>query len=139
MYYLFLKTLEFRGCFDIRCQTYHHRQILSSCRSNHPEVSSKKCVLKNFAKFTGKHLCQSLFFSKVTLAQVFPCEFCEIFKSTFFYRTPSVAAFASAHSQSLKQSLQRIYVFCLSDYLLFLYVEKNQLLYSCFKCTIRVL
>ena len=25
----------------------------------------KKCVLKNFAKFTGKHLCQSLFFHNV--------------------------------------------------------------------------
>ena len=28
------------------------------------EVSYKKGVLKNFAKFTGKHLCQSLFFNK---------------------------------------------------------------------------
>ena len=26
----------------------------------------KKGVLRNFTKFTGKHLCQSLFFSKVT-------------------------------------------------------------------------
>ena len=25
----------------------------------------KKGVLKNFTKFTGKHLCQSLFFNKV--------------------------------------------------------------------------
>ena len=46
-----------------------------------------------FRKFTGKHVCQSLFFHKVaglitvkkeTLAQVFSCEFCEIFKDTFF-------------------------------------------------------
>ena len=28
-----------------------------------------------------------------TLAQVFCCEFCEISKNTFSYRTPSVAAF----------------------------------------------
>ena len=28
------------------------------------------------------------FIKKETLAQVFPCEFCEISKSTFFYRTP---------------------------------------------------
>ena len=27
--------------------------------------SIKKGVLRNFAKFTGKHLCQSLFFNKV--------------------------------------------------------------------------
>ena len=70
------------------------------------EVFCKKGVLRNFAKLTGKHLCLSLFFNKVTglrsatllkktLAQVFSREFCEIFKNTFFYRTPPVAA--SAH------------------------------------------
>ena len=50
-------------------------------------------VLSNFAKFTGKHLCQSLFYNNVaglrpakkdTLAQVFSCEFCNISKYTFF-------------------------------------------------------
>ena len=56
-----------------------------------------------FSKFTGKHLCQSLFFNKFagqacnfikkqTLAQVFSCEFCKIFKNTNFYRTPLVGA-----------------------------------------------
>ena len=30
-----------------------------------PEVIYKKGVLENFTKFTGKHLCQSLFFNKV--------------------------------------------------------------------------
>ena len=34
-------------------------------RNNHRRCSAKKSVLKNFAKFTGKHLCQSLFFNKV--------------------------------------------------------------------------
>ena len=29
------------------------------------EMFYEKGVLKNFAKFTGKHLCQSLFFNKV--------------------------------------------------------------------------
>ena len=32
------------------------------CRSSHQRCSLKKCVLRNFTKFTGKHLCQSLFF-----------------------------------------------------------------------------
>ena len=31
-----------------------------------PEVFYKKGVLRNFTKFTGKHLCQGLFFNKVT-------------------------------------------------------------------------
>ena len=34
-------------------------------RSSRPEVFCKKGVLGNFAKSTGKHLCQSLFLSKV--------------------------------------------------------------------------
>ena len=34
-------------------------------RSSHPEVFRKKGVSRNFAKFTEKHLCQSLFFDKV--------------------------------------------------------------------------
>ena len=33
--------------------------------SSRVEVLRKKRVLRNFAKFTGKHLCQSLFFNKV--------------------------------------------------------------------------
>ena len=33
-------------------------------RSSHPEVFCKKGVLRNFAKFTGKHLFKSLFFDK---------------------------------------------------------------------------
>ena len=68
---------------------------ITGFRSNRPEVFYKKGVLRNFAKFTGKHLCQSLFFNKVagtacnfikkeTLAQVFSCQFCEIFNNTFF-------------------------------------------------------
>ena len=35
------------------------------CRSSRPELFCKKGVLKKFTKFTGKHLCQSLFFNKV--------------------------------------------------------------------------
>ena len=67
----------------------------TSFRSSHRRCSVRKGVFRNFAKFTGKHLCQSLFFNKVaglacnfikkeTLAQVFSCEFCEISKNTFF-------------------------------------------------------
>ena len=63
----------------------------SLIRSSHPEVFCRRGVLRNFAKSTGRHLCQSLFFNKVagpkgeeTLTQVFSCEFCEISKNSFF-------------------------------------------------------
>ena len=68
---------------------------LTFFRSSHSRVYCKKDILKNFAKFTGKHLWQSLpFFAgwHFQLAQVFSCEFCEIFKNTFLHRTPPVAA-----------------------------------------------
>ena len=34
-------------------------------RSSHRRCSMKKDVLENFAKFTGKHLCQGHLFNKV--------------------------------------------------------------------------
>ena len=40
-----------------------------------PEVLYEKAVLKNFAKFTGKHLCLSHFFNKVAGLQA--CNFIE--------------------------------------------------------------
>ena len=56
------------------------------------EMFCEKVALQNIAKFTGKHLRWSLFLIKLTMAQVFSYEFCEILKNTFFYRTPPVAA-----------------------------------------------
>ena len=47
-------------------------------KSNHLRCSAGEGVLKSFTKFAGKHLCLW------TLAQLFSCEFCEIFKNTFF-------------------------------------------------------
>ena len=59
-------------------------------RSSHQRCSVKKRVFNNLAKFTRKHLCQSLFLNKVeglrpeTLAQMFSYEFCEISRNTVF-------------------------------------------------------
>ena len=49
-------------------------------------------AVKNFSKFTEKHICRGLFFNEVTgaastvetPAQLFSCEVFKIFKSTFF-------------------------------------------------------
>ena len=64
--------------------------VLTVVRNSHQRCSVTKGVLRNSAKLTGKHLCQSLFFNikKETPAQVFSSEFCEISKNAFFYRTP---------------------------------------------------
>ena len=77
--------------------------ISETNRTNCLEVFCKKSGLRNFVKFTGKHLARvSLLIklqaeacsviSKETLSQLFSCEFCEFSKNTFSYRTPPVAA-----------------------------------------------
>ena len=71
-------------------------------RTSRPEVFCKKGV-QNFTKFTGKHLCQSLFFNQVaglrpatffkkTLwHRCFSMNFVKL-KNTYFYRTPPITA-----------------------------------------------
>ena len=50
-------------------------------------------AFKNFVNFTEKQRPRGLQpFLKKTPTQVFSCEICEIFKNTFFYRTPPAAA-----------------------------------------------
>ena len=64
--------------------------------SSRPDVFCKKGVLRNFTKFTGKQLCQSLFFNKVaglrpaTLLKkrlwhsCFPVNFVKFLRTPFF-------------------------------------------------------
>ena len=71
------------------------------------KYSVKKGVLRESAKFAGKHLCQSLFINKVAGQgrQLYlkrdpgtgvSSGFCKISKSTFSYRTPLVVASSSS-------------------------------------------
>ena len=64
-------------------------------------------VLKNFAKFSGKHLRPEAcnFIKKKTLVQVFSCELCEIFKNTFLYRISPLAASGLFIVQAWKNKL----------------------------------
>ena len=52
----------------------------------------KTRVIKNFVIFTDLKVCN--FIKKETPAQAFSCEYCEIFRSNLFHRTPPVAASA---------------------------------------------
>ena len=70
------------------------------CRSSHRRCSLRNGVLRNFEKFTGKHLCQSLFFNKVaglrpaTLLKknfwhrCFPMNFAKFLTTPFLRNTP---------------------------------------------------
>ena len=44
---------------------YIEHYPLTNTRSSHRRCSVRKGVLRNFVKFAGKHLCQSLFINKV--------------------------------------------------------------------------
>ena len=71
-------------------------------RSSLPDVFCKKGVLKNFANFTRKHLCQSLFYIKKGLwHRCFPGNFVK------FLRT----AFSTEHLQWLLLDLITAYSF----------------------------
>ena len=94
MYTAFLKKLVLRK-WTLSMAIFYVKEASIIYRSFFPELFCKKGVLKNYAKFTGKHLCQSLFFKKVgglmpstlskkRLWQLFFNEFYKIFKNTFF-------------------------------------------------------
>ena len=64
-----LYELKFKRIFQ-----WHHARSLAKCSflqepqcrsSSRPEMFFKTGVLKNFANFTGKHLCWSLFLIKL--------------------------------------------------------------------------
>ena len=88
---------------DLFCMDYWPAPIFGcSC----PEVFCEKGVLRNFAKLTGKNVCQSLVFNKLaglrsaTLLKktlwhrCFPVNFVKFLRTTFFHRTPLVTASA---------------------------------------------
>ena len=95
-------------------------------RNSHRKCSVKKVFLKIFAKFTGKHLCQSLFLNKIaglrpaTLLKKRPWHRCFPVSFAKFLRTPPVAASASSiNNTSLiieAESLQPKYLFLLFYY-----------------------
>ena len=58
-------------------------QRKSSFRSSHRRCSIKKGVFRSFAKLTGKHLCQRLFFNKETVFQKKKKKKLRLFKSCF--------------------------------------------------------
>ena len=93
-------------------------------RSSHRRCSTLKGVVKNFAKFPGKHLCQSLFFYKVvdprpqackfikkeTLAQVHSSEFGKTFKSNIFTKRlrATASVFRKNEWSDFDQNLQKL-------------------------------
>ena len=76
--------------------TNNNQQVVYNRQKQPPEVFCQKGVLKNFAKCTGKRLCQSLFFNKVKVLKpatsfkkrfwhrFFPVKFAKFLRTPFF-------------------------------------------------------
>ena len=88
-------------------------------RSSHRRCSVKKCVLRNFPKFIGKHMCQSLFFDKKTQKRDSDTGvFFWILRN--FYRTPPDDCF-----WIYKQLLANLWIFsCFCTQ--YLYIRKSE-------------
>ena len=57
---------EFPNMISVTSEVGYYVKVSESIlRSSHQRCFVKKGVLRNVTKFTGKHLCQSLFFNKV--------------------------------------------------------------------------
>ena len=75
------------GKFYVR---YYQGAQNSSIEKQSPGGVTLKGVLKNFTKFTGKHLCRSVFFNKETLLKkrlwhrYFPVDFVKFLRTPFF-------------------------------------------------------
>ena len=118
--HFFQPTSQFflRSRFRIWVRVRFLDDTVNEYRSRQQRCSVKKGVRRNFAKFMGKHLCQSLFYNEVAglwpkacnfikkeaLAQVFSCEFCEISKNTFSTEHLQTNASVSNHTLGNKTS-----------------------------------
>ena len=99
---------------------YWHSSLKTSC----PEVFGKKGVLRNFAKFNGKHLCQNLFLNKVAILRAATSlkrdsgtgVFLSILRnSTLSFRTPPMLLeplvqilYSKMHYEPLKTRLKEV-------------------------------
>ena len=88
-----LQHEKFTNLWHLWQSMYQPKLIMR--RSSRSEEFCKKGDLRDYPKFTGKDLCSSLFFSKVTSqqcatlskktsVQLLPCNFWELLKNTFF-------------------------------------------------------
>ena len=75
-------------------------------RGRHRRCSVKKGVLRNFAKFTGKQLCQGLFFNKVAGLNCFPVSFAKCLRTPFLQKPPGDCFLKFLRTPFLKEHLR---------------------------------
>ena len=111
------------------CQSVSSKDILNGYKwawntsNRRPKGFCKKGVLKNFVKFAGKNLCQSVFFNKVAdlmpekkpWHSCFPVNFGKILKTLFVCRAPRWLLSKHPVSQFRDQSFPSRNIVCQSN------------------------
>ena len=92
------------------------------CRSSRPDVFCKEGVLKIFTKFTGKHLCQSLFFNKFTGLRP---ETCNFIKKIIWHRDFPVNFAKFLRTTFLKEHLRWLHLHALDNIIFFHNFDKQ--------------
>ena len=72
------------------------------------QKQSPGSVLKNFVKLSAEDQCR-------TRIQVLFCQFCKIFKNTFFYWTPPVVAFSNFKANGFTEAVIQMYFWITHD------------------------
>ena len=110
-------------CFSFTCDLFHTEAVARGC-------SVKKVFLEILQNSQESTCARVPFFDKIAgqacnfikkeiLAQVFSCEFCEISKKTFSYRTPPVAVFVhKSKCRKWKFSISPTYLEVMTERLL---------------------
>ena len=78
------KYLQLQSSAKSKVSSALLQSLFNASKSNHQRCSVKIDVLRNFAKLTGKHLRQSLFFIKVSGLRHFPESFVKFLRISFY-------------------------------------------------------
>ena len=83
-----IQTQYFQGLLFIFKRSFIYCYVICMTQKQPPKVFYEKRVPENFAKFTGKNMCQSPFFNKVLIKRLwhrcFPVNFAKLSRTPFF-------------------------------------------------------
>ena len=88
--------------------------VVPMCKNSHRRCSVKKGVLKNFAEFTGKHLCRrsATLLKMRTWHRCFPVNFAKLLRTFFTEHVWKTASICVTVKQKLKQHFFVLFRFC---------------------------
>ena len=102
-------NVRYCACFEQEVVKLQSVDSLWNTRSSHRRCSVRKDVLRSFAKFTGKHLCQSLFFKKRLWHRCFPVNLPKFPGMPFLQNTSWGLLLSSTwHDNNIQLLLQKV-------------------------------